>query len=247
MTKGEGEGRTVGEAVEAFVTDGLAAGSAELVESGDYHRAQAKAVVAMVRAGVKEAGAGVVRLLSDTPDRRLAAAVEEDFDRDLQGVAPELEQKLQDLVDDPDVDTGNLSSSAATVANEVLQAYARTADARKKRILLAVLVSAFDKDAYEEGLTVGLLRILDVLDYGDLRLLQALADQGGTLRLTSKTFDAGTLEREHARRLQTQNLITLEEKLSARLASASQFTANVTITELGSRMLRLVEGGLPVD
>lgn len=249
MAKNKGKGKRVGDVVEAVVVDGASAAVAEYVESGDEGRALARGIVTMVRTGTKEAGSGIVRLITDTPDRRLAAAVEEDFDRDLEEVAPELEEKLQDLVDDPKADTRNLSSSAATVANKVLHAYARTPDARKKRILMAALVNAFDKEAYEEGLTVQLLKILDELDYPEIRMLGEWKRREG--RSSSRwVLEPGALDRAHTTRLVEAGLLLVhhEHGLAAeQLRGSERLAASGRVTDLGVRLLRLVESGLHED
>jgi hypothetical protein len=232
------EKKNLAESVQNVAAEVIGTAITKLGEGASFDQMSGAALVTLLAQSAKEAVPHVVELMKSTPaDRQLAAAVvQADFAAAVESVRPQLEEKLEALLGDEKVDKAGLGTNAAVIADAARRARARTADARKARVIMAAMVNAFDRDAYEAGLTVRLLGLLESLDYGEIR---TLALQHGTERLSSfYPLDPGSLMEEHARRL-----------VDARLMRFKDLTTNdrVVATELGKRMLKLIEGGLPDD
>lgn len=91
--------------------------------------------------------------------------------------ATEIEAKLARLIEAAGHDEGARAraiGSFEAVLEAWMRASRRAADDRKRRILMAALVSGLDEDAFREGLTLTILERLERLDYGAIRLLGQL-------------------------------------------------------------------------
>lgn len=111
----------------------------------------------------------------ETGDERLASAVREDAAHQVRGLEPELTGRIEALVARSEAQSATISNFAA-ILEAWLVVWRRTVDDRKRKMITAGLVNAFDPEAYEEGLTQELLRFCDVLNYGDLFTLQLVGD-----------------------------------------------------------------------
>ena len=101
---------------------------------------------------------------------RLEEAVEREKAAELERIGPELSAKLDRLIEEVG-DARAVASDVAATMHAWSRAWDRTGHAKKRRILMASLLKSFDREAYEEGLTLRLFRILEELDYPEIRFL----------------------------------------------------------------------------
>lgn len=117
-------------------------------------------------------------------------------------------------------------SDIGAVLLEASKVYRGTVGREKRRLLRNAIVNAFDREQYEAGITRRLLRVLDDLEYGDVRFLADLSSQGGRF-----IDDLGGLENHHHGVAVRHGLVAAENDPGGILVCA---------TELGERLLRLV-------
>lgn len=99
---------------------------------------------------------------------------------ELEERGPELEAKLTRLLEvagDDQAKRARAVASFEALIHAWMKAGRRAADDRKRRILMAALVSGLDEDAYREGLALAILERLERLDYGAIRLLARLDEE----------------------------------------------------------------------
>lgn len=118
----------------------------------------------------------------------------------------ELESKLETLLDqagDEPAGRARVLGSFEALIHAWIRASQRAADDRKRRILMAALVSGLDEDAYREGLQLTVLDALERLDYGAIRCLSMFTNDVQEVR----RITVGSLEAHHARTLESLGLI----------------------------------------
>lgn len=191
----------------------------------------ASAIEALV-SGLKGTGAD---RLDDAIIAEAAAAVEE--------VESELIANLEARV--AEGGQAHIAGNAAATANAWWKAWRSTPDDKKRRLLMAALVNAFDKDTYEEGLAMRLLSIVSELDYGELYLLKVLVERPQKLLdLMPKDYVAGGIIGYHLTRLEEQRLVRFGN-LFGMLAQANQGNPraweSVHPTSLGTRLAALLK------
>lgn len=96
--------------------------------------------------------------------------------------APELEAKLARLLEAAGDDQAKRARAVASfeaLIHAWMKAGRRAADDRKRRILMAALVSGLDEEAYREGLALTIIEHLERLDYGATRLLVRVSEGDG--------------------------------------------------------------------
>jgi hypothetical protein len=106
-----------------------------------------------------------------TGDDRLANAVRGEAAVALADVAPELNARLQALVEAVDANAAVISNYTA-ILNLWLGAWERTTDDGKRELCMNALVNALDVQLYREGLSRQLFALFDELSYGELLSLR---------------------------------------------------------------------------
>lgn len=146
---------------------------------------------------------------------------------ELEERGPELEAKLTRLLEvagDDQAKRARAVASFEAMIHAWMKASRRAADDRKRRILMAALVSGLDEDAFREGLTLTILERLERLDYGAVRLLVGVQKAEGDRRRLQKATE-GEFSGHFAKELRSQDLLE---------------THSMQVTPLGRRALRFV-------
>jgi len=166
----------------------------------------AAAGLGALREGATRAALGLIR----NPDDRLRDCLAAERAAVLDEVIPQIAKRVEDLNDSSADQTAMLGNMVA-IFREWERAWSNAVDAKKRRLLMAALVNAFDREVYEEGLTATLFRIADKLDYGDIRTLRAVQDGGGLDRRIPEigpyAGNQGALVRWHLERLRGHGLV----------------------------------------
>lgn len=106
-----------------------------------------------------------------TGDERLANAVREEAAVALVDVAPELQARIEALMEAVDANAAVVSNFCATL-NLWLTAWERTSDDGKRAMCMNALVNTLDVHLYREGLSRQLFALFDELSYGELLSLR---------------------------------------------------------------------------
>lgn len=141
---------------------------------------------------------------------------------------PEIEAKLARLIESAGNDAGARAraiGSFEAMLEAWMRASHRAADDRKRRILMAALVSGLDEDAYREGLALTILERLERIDYGAVRLLARVQEAHGDGRRLQKAMADEEFSGHFAKELRSQDLLE---------------NHGLQLTPLGRRALRFV-------
>lgn len=232
------DSKSKAEILQNALVEAMAAGATELASGADADRIAVAAALAAVKQGAKDAGPKLVSLFLDSPDRRLRAAMAQEFGERVAEVAPELEERLQALVDDEQVDDSGLAGALGATLDAVAKAYSRTVDPRKQRLLMAAVVGSFDKETFRKGLSRRLIEILDRLDYGDIWELKFWC---GADRRKVRS-QATSLSRDHYHRLVSEHLLIVPPNLQRQFDGRNNVGELLLLpSELGRELLALVE------
>ena len=206
--------------------------------------------IGAVAEGAKGLASAALDLIS-TPDDRLRAALAAEQGGAVAAVRPELEQKIEQLIE-MGTDQAAMMSNMVAIFTGWEHAWRRCTDAKKRRLLMAALLNSFDQETYEDGLTASLFSMLAELDYGDLWTLKAIQTSAGLDRRVPEfgpgSGKVGSLGRWHLERLRTHGLVYwspgAEREESARNDSVGN---TVRRSVLGERLLEFVAGGFAED
>lgn len=230
-----------------------AVGAAAL-SGGDPTATVGGALVGALRGGAKEGAAALARALWDSPADRamaLAGAVSVEAREHLELVAPIVEENVEKLLEDPDVRREDLASSTAAILLGWERAYRATGDAKKRRVIMAALGNAFRPELFKEGLTLRLFRILEDLDYPELRFLrEEFGPERNLARWVAtkakveaaengRETNAATRALEASVRAGTRDGELLERLSSHRLVRWVSEPQQARVTWLGDRLLAL--------
>ncbi len=239
----EEEKSALAKIIEGGVEDAIGASLARAIESGgDPESIMGAAAVGLLRGSAKKGAMALARFLSKSKaDCGLAEAVSREMEEHLELVAPIVEENAERLLEDPDVRREDLASNTAAILVGWEKAYRATGDAKKRRIIMAALGNAFRPELFKEGLTLRLFRILEELDYGEVRYLRDAFGAGGKLR-SEMVGPHGVLispvaaGREHLERLSELRLVHWSHPTSHEMRNIAQ---EATRTWLGEQLLAL--------
>jgi hypothetical protein len=203
------------------------------------------AIQSLKHMGREGIGAVIEWMRTHSPDARLERTITEaEADakvRALIDIAPELRLRIEERTkEDPDAATASLPA----LVRAWERAWERTADAKKRRVIMAALVRSFDKDSYEEGLSLRFFALLERLDYPELELVLHgfSSDPDATLSMhrsspgnVTVAKNPRSLLREHLRVLHVEHIVTW---VGAGRDPADEFVNSAQLTELGERFRR---------
>lgn len=176
----------------------------------------------------------IARARETSPE--LPAVLQRLFGYRLQSAAPQIKEKIEELREA----VGEEEAVSTVIPNVV--AYGKAvaeADGKKQRILMAALVSSFDPESYEAGMSRRFFGILDSLDYPEVRELmrcvQSVRKNGGAVSYSAHTVDSnsslGDEPTTHRRRLGELGLLRVTG------------TASYSLTWLGVALVEFLERG----
>jgi hypothetical protein len=157
---------------------------------------------------------------------------------ELEAATEALEAKVTERLEDAETEeeVAHVFAAVEATTRSWGEAQAKVADGRKRRLLLAALVHAFDRESYEEGLSLRVMECLERLDYAAVRLLRELETKlPGGRRFESA--DA-SLEAFHAGQLADQGLVVRYNR---------GLDAAYKCSEFGQVLLRYVREQLQAD
>lgn len=204
--------------LEEVLAAGAEAGLKALAASNGMDPAGADTAM-IAKAGGKLAGRGaalavghakktVLALVTDPVARKLR-------ELELEAATEALEAKVTERLADAETeeDAAHVFAAVDATARSWSEAQAKVADGKKRRLLLAALVHAFDRESYDEGLSLRVMECLERLDYAAVRLLaefQKKAPRGRLFRGGDATLDAF-----HAHQLAELRLVVVDDRSQA--------------------------------
>ncbi|MCA9613395.1 MAG: hypothetical protein KC586_11635 [Myxococcales bacterium] len=227
--------------LEEVITAGAEAGLKAVAASSGMDPAGPEAAM-LAKAGGKLVGRGAsvavehakklaLSLFSDPVAKRLR-------ELELEAASEALEAKVEERLEDApnEEEAAHVFSAVEATARSWSEAQAHVADGKKRRLLLAALVHAFDRESYEEGLSLRVMQTLERLDYAAVRLLAELETKlpGGT----NFTLGDATLAAFHADQLAEQGLVVRYNR---------GLDAAYKCSEFGQVLLRYVREQLQAD
>ncbi|MCB9604586.1 MAG: hypothetical protein H6720_30065 [Sandaracinus sp.] len=228
--------------LEEVITAGAEAGLKAVAASSGMDPAGPEAAM-LAKAGGKLVGRGAsvavehakklaLSLFSDPVAKRLR-------ELELEAASEALEAKVEERLEDApnEEEAAHVFSAVEATARSWSEAQAHVADGKKRRLLLAALVHAFDRESYEEGLSLRVMQTLERLDYAAVRLLRDLEIDLPSGRRLPTTDRSLTLF--HAQQL-------VGEGLALRFEPGSSIRTFVC-TEFGQVLLRYVREQLQAD
>jgi hypothetical protein len=229
--------------LEEVLAAGAEAGFKALAASNGMDPAGADTAM-IAKAGGKLAGRGaalavghakktVLALFTDPVAKKLR-------ELELEAATEALEVKVTERLEDAETDEEKAHVFAAVEATTRSwgDAQAKVADGKKRRLLLAALVHAFDRESYEEGLSLRVMECLERLDYAAVRLLADLETELPRGRL----FRGGDLSLDafHGEQLAEQRLVVVYDRSQAG-------DRGFKCSEFGQVLLRYVREQLQAD
>ena len=165
--------------LEEVLAAGAEAGLKALAASNGMDPAGADTAM-IAKAGGKLAGRGavlavghakktVLALFTDPVARKLR-------ELELEAAIAAFEAKVTERLVDAktEEDAAHVFTAVDATARSWSEAQAKVADGKKRRLLLAALVHTFDRESYEEGLSLRVMECLERVDYAAVRLLAEL-------------------------------------------------------------------------
>lgn len=221
---------------------GAAAGAVSATTTGVVVGASG---AALIGAGKELVGWAIDQVRTPTDqlienDQILSAAREVEKVRALEAAQAELEARVQALRTKLGEDEPLASSLHAAMA-AWSRAWNSTHSSKKQRLITAVLVSTFDPECYDVGLSLRLMRLLEDLDYPELELLRTIGKAPRDHPVTWGDATEGSLKRDLIRRLHDAGLVWWPDAWNERLSAGNIRTPRTS--ELGDHLLRLVESG----
>lgn len=157
---------------EGVIAEAGAGAIAKAMEGGTPEEIGAAAIVGGLKSGFKALVPKAVDLVFIHRSREQAMeAIGAELDEQMAGVHPEVTEKVQELVDDGDIDTDDLLTNLFGALSDWQELYASARTSHMRRLILAVLINSFDKDAYQSGVRRRVYRVLQELDYAEVRFL----------------------------------------------------------------------------
>lgn len=173
----DGKKKSGAEIIQQVVTDVGADALAKAAEGGTEDQVAAAMVVSAIKSGIKNVGPLAFDLAFRSPADRRIEAMRLELDNQLGAIGEEVAEKVQALVDDPEVDTDDLVTNLSVLFRDWQELYSTASTSHMHRLILAVLVNSVrDKEAYESGVRRRVFRVLKDLDYAEVRFLAHAID-----------------------------------------------------------------------
>jgi hypothetical protein len=146
---------------------------------------------------------------------------------------PSIQNKLDILLKSLPAEEQPVPSDISALFEAATRVSRKTADSQKRRLLKLALVNAFDKDLYNEGITLRLMKILENLFYGDIQFLNRLKCESKHSYAEINYFQETLNDQElhHVEMLEKESLVRVE-----RGAKPWQ----ITVRSLALKLLQLV-------
>ncbi len=153
---------------------------------------------------------------------------------------PQIQNKLNRLLQIIPPEDHPEPSDISAIFEAAYRVSRKTADPKKRKLLKAALINAFDKELYLEGMTLRLMGILEDLYYGDIDILN---------RLNIEVQGNSSLKKYSQNRLTDQELHHIEilEKYALVRVATNSTPQQITIRTLGQKLLQLVLKDYPDD
>lgn len=228
--------------LEEVLAAGAEAGLKALAASNGMDPAGADTAM-IAKAGGQLAGRGAVLAVGHAKSTVLSLFTDPVAKKlrelELEAATEALEAKVTERLADAETeeDAAHVFAAVEATARSWGEAQAKVADGKKRRLLLAALVHAFDRESYEEGLSLRVMECLERLDYAAVRLLAELekkAPKGQLFQVGDPSLDA-----LHAEQLETERLAVVH----ARTAVGGRYVCS----HFGTVFLRYVREQLQAD
>lgn len=177
-----------------------------------------------------------------SPDERLKDKQFKWVVSEIGKISHKIDILIQKLPPDEQIEAADV----AAIINAAMKVSAKTADAKKRKLLKNAVVNSFDIEQYQEGLTLRLFSILENVEYGDVEILRQICqknikEKDGTHISTLKILPSsgiGDILYHHLKILEEQDLIVMWNKANP-LGAGSQGVTK--ISDLGEKCLEFIK------